>query len=135
MTEDQRKHLEMLQAVINRMAANSFQLKGWCVTLVTGVLFFSSTMTGEKQNLLFIALLPVAVFWILDGYFLWQERIFRRTFDIVRQRTTETTFKMVESDSKAPKLMWVDATFSTTLMVFYLGLIAAITLLKYCVFG
>lgn len=32
--EDQRKYLEMIQAVIARLASNSFILKGWSVTLV-----------------------------------------------------------------------------------------------------
>ena len=31
------KHLEMVQGVINRMASNSFMLKGWAVTLVAGI--------------------------------------------------------------------------------------------------
>ena len=28
------RHLEMIQAVITRMASNSFMLKGWAVTLI-----------------------------------------------------------------------------------------------------
>ena len=31
------KHLELVQSVINRMASNSFMLKGWAVTLVAGI--------------------------------------------------------------------------------------------------
>ena len=34
------KHLEMVQGVINRMASNSFMLKGWAVTLVAGIFAF-----------------------------------------------------------------------------------------------
>jgi len=40
------KHLEMLQVVISRMAANSFILKGWTVTLVAGNFVLSSTDSG-----------------------------------------------------------------------------------------
>ncbi len=32
------KHLEFLQAVITRMAGNSFLIKGWSVTLVAALL-------------------------------------------------------------------------------------------------
>jgi len=32
--ENKVKHLEMIQAVIARMATNSFMFKGWAVTLV-----------------------------------------------------------------------------------------------------
>ena len=35
--ENYRKHLEIIQGVINRMASNSFSLKGWAVTLVVGI--------------------------------------------------------------------------------------------------
>ena len=132
MNEQKLKHLDLIQAVVNRMGSNSFKLKGWCVTLVTGVLFFSSAVSEEKENLMWIALMPVFVFWILDGYFLWQERIFRRTYDIVRQKSeADITFKMFESSDE--KLYWTDAIFSTTLLVFYIGLIGAILLLKFCV--
>ncbi len=31
----QIKHMEMIQAVITRMANNSFMIRGWCVTLVS----------------------------------------------------------------------------------------------------
>ena len=34
--ENKIKYLEMIQSVINRMANNSFCLKGWTVTLVSG---------------------------------------------------------------------------------------------------
>jgi hypothetical protein len=32
---DKIKHLEMIQAVISRLANNSFLLKGWSITLVS----------------------------------------------------------------------------------------------------
>jgi hypothetical protein len=32
------KHLELIQAVISRMAGNSFLLKGWSVTLAAALL-------------------------------------------------------------------------------------------------
>jgi len=35
MNEDQRKHLELIQGVITRMAGNSFLIRGWSVTLVS----------------------------------------------------------------------------------------------------
>jgi hypothetical protein len=34
MNEDQRKCFEPLQAVISRLAGNSFSVKGWAVALV-----------------------------------------------------------------------------------------------------
>ena len=40
--EQKMKHLELIQEVIKRMANNSFLLKGWTVTLVTGILALAS---------------------------------------------------------------------------------------------
>jgi len=34
MDEGRKDHLQMIQGIIDRMAQNSFQLKGWTVTLV-----------------------------------------------------------------------------------------------------
>ena len=47
--EKKLKHLEMVQGVINRMANNSFMLKGWAVTLVAGIF----ALSGEATDKLF----------------------------------------------------------------------------------
>ena len=38
--ENKRKHLEFIQDVINRMARNSFMLKGWTVLVVGAIIAF-----------------------------------------------------------------------------------------------
>jgi hypothetical protein len=43
-------HLQMLQAVITRMAGNSFLLKGWSVTLVSAPF----ALAAAKANINFI---------------------------------------------------------------------------------
>lgn len=81
------KHLDYIQATIVRMAANSFLVKGWAVTFVAGILAF----TGKDANRwgALVALLPAVLFWRLDGYFLVQERLYRRLYDEVRQKAWE----------------------------------------------
>lgn len=73
--ENKLKHLEMIQGIINRMASNSFALKGWSVTLVAGIFALSSKDANEIYFL--IAYIPIIVFWFLDAYYLLQERLFR----------------------------------------------------------
>lgn len=75
------KHLGMLQGVINRMAGNSFLLKGWSVTLVSALLALAANRADWL--LVAVALLPALTFWGLDGYFLAQERLFRRIYERV----------------------------------------------------
>jgi hypothetical protein len=64
------------------MAANSFQLKGWAVVLVSGLFGLAAADVG--RNLAFVAYLPTIAFWALDGYYLRQERLFRKLYDHVR---------------------------------------------------
>ena len=73
--EKKMKHLEMIQGVINRMAGNSFMLKGWTVTLVSGI-FVLAGRDMDKQYFI-VAYIPVFVFWCLDAYYLLQERLYR----------------------------------------------------------
>ncbi|MDD4352660.1 MAG: hypothetical protein PHU71_06850 [Candidatus Gracilibacteria bacterium] len=80
--EKRIKHLEMIQGVINRLAGNSFAIKGWSITLVSALIAIAVDKSDGK--FIFIALLPAAIFWILDGYFLWQERLFRELHNAVR---------------------------------------------------
>ena len=69
-----QKHLEIMQGVIGRMAENSRSCKVWCVTLVAAVLVLVAR-TGEPQHAL-IAVVPTALFLILDTYYLALERAF-----------------------------------------------------------
>ena len=39
--------------------------------------------------------MPLLVFWILDAYYLWQERLFRAVYDSIRQKSEdEIDFEM-----------------------------------------
>jgi len=73
--ESKLRHLEFIQAVINRMANTSFLLKGWSITIIAGLFAFSAK--ENERPLLVLALLLSLVFWFLDSFFLWQERRFR----------------------------------------------------------
>ncbi|MYB37482.1 MAG: hypothetical protein F4Y26_08890 [Gammaproteobacteria bacterium] len=76
------KHLELIQGVINRLASDSFRMKGWTVVLLAAL--FILLARHELLGAATIALLPILAFWGLDGYFLWQERLFRAHYDCVR---------------------------------------------------
>lgn len=49
MDDNKVKHLEMIQAVINRMAQNSFLLKGWSVVLTAAI--FALAADFRPKNL------------------------------------------------------------------------------------
>jgi hypothetical protein len=75
-------HLELIQGVIDRMAGNSFQLKGWAVAIVSAL--FALGEKEETRRLMTIAYIPVVIFWVLDAYYLRIERLYRRLYDRVR---------------------------------------------------
>lgn len=75
-------HLQMIQAVIARMASNSFLIKGWSVTLVAAL--FALAAAGPNARFVYVAGFPALMFWALDAYFLRQERLFRKLWDQVR---------------------------------------------------
>ena len=74
-----QKHLEIMQGVIQRMAENSRSCKVWSVTLVAATLILVAR-TGEPRHAL-IALVPTALFLVLDTYYLALERAFRNSYN------------------------------------------------------
>lgn len=115
MDADERriKHLEMIQGVINRLAGNSFTMKGWSVTLVSALIAIA-VGKGDGRFAL-TGLIPAIVFWVLDGYFLWQERLFRQLFDAVRlekKNTSEDFFTMDTRPYLKSISSWMHTTFA-----------------------
>ena len=81
MDEDRRQHLEFIQNVITRMNANSFQLKGLTVAIVTAL--FGIYATTVNVIFVFLGIFPTLLFWFLDSYYLLQERKFRGIYNDV----------------------------------------------------
>ena len=122
------KHLEFIQGVINRLASDSFRMKEWCVVLVAA-LFILLAWEGRIEFIA-VALVPVIAFWGLDGYFLWQERLYRALYDHVRTlEEDQIDFSMDASPFRTGRpRTWPSATFSRTLFVFYGALALAVVL-------
>jgi len=119
--EAKLKHLEFIQATINRMAGNSFLLKGWTVTLIGGLL----ALTFKEMNWLYLIVsATVLVFmWLLDGYYLSQERSYIKLFEHVSKIKGEETNFSMNARPHRTKTLWPSCTFSTTLRIFYGGLL------------
>lgn len=123
--ESKAKHLEFIQGVINRLSTNSFLLKGWSVVLVSAL--FALSANNSNPSFIFLAYLPAIVFWGLDGYFLWQERLYRALYNSVRESDdTEVDFSMDVSTMQGQVDGWIAATLSTTLIAFHGVLLIAI---------
>ena len=121
MNDDERviKHLEFIQGVINRLGSNAFPVKVWSMTVLVAGSLLMVLIRPDQPLLILTLLVSVFGFWLLDAYFLWQERLFRAEYDRVRQQD-ETDFAMnpVQHRDK-PKHSWSATFFSVTLVIFY----------------
>ena len=81
--EHRLKHMEFIQAVVGRLASNSFFVKGWAITVAGAFIGFA--INSDDFRLALAALVPTIAFWGLDTYFLKSERLFRGLYDQVRK--------------------------------------------------
>lgn len=117
------KHMEMIQDVINRMASNSFTLKGWAVTLVAGI-FALASKDADKMFFL-VTYIPIIIFWGLDTYYLLQERRYRALFEKVRNMEEDAIdFSMNASlpEFRTGNNKYLYCLSSTTEILFYIPL-------------
>jgi hypothetical protein len=68
-------HLQMIQAVISRLAGQSTTVKGWSITVTGALLGFAATTRTPVTAV--IAAWAVLAFAVLDGYYLAFERAYR----------------------------------------------------------
>jgi hypothetical protein len=119
------KHLEFIQGTVNRLSTNSFLLKGWSVVLVSALFVLSGKEANPK--FIWLAFIPAIVFWGLDGYFLWQERLYRKLYDRVRRvGPRKIDFSMDTRDFLTDVGGWIKAVFSKTLIPFHGVIVGAI---------
>ena len=112
--EKKLKHLEFIQNAINRMANNSFIIKGWYITIVSGLFAFEIKEINQKYIL--SPFIPLLFFWFLDAYFLKKEREYRKLYDNVREKKKEEIDFSMNIDQKE---CYGNSFFSQTLMFFY----------------
>ena len=128
--EAKLKHLEFLQNIITRMANNSFLLKGWAVTLIAAMLSLSKDNISIK--IVFIGFFIIVAFWILDAYFLAQERYFRARYDEVRKKKSEEIdFSMGLEAKPTSSTHVIPVMFSFTLALYYIALLVVVGLFGY----
>lgn len=135
--ENKIKHLEFIQSTITRMNQNSFQIKGWMITLVSALLALYAS--SERVVYIIIAIVPAVVFWFLDAYYLQQERRFRGVYNDVAglspddSRINVREFEMPIQKYQCGKYCYLNVLFSRTIFPLYgiviVGLVIAFALL------
>jgi hypothetical protein len=122
------KHLEFIQLTITRMGVNSFLLKGWTITLIAALFAFASK-DAKNFDLALIAEISTLTFWLLDSYFLKQERLYRNLYDqVIKKNPSEIDFSMNTTKLEASNTKWVSCFVSKTLTIFYFSLLILVSL-------
>jgi len=131
MSDDKLKHLEFVQNIITRMNTNSFQIKGWAVTIVSAILaIYAST---KNSYFVLCGIFPTVMFWFLDAYYLTQERKFRGLYDDVSGVSENP--KQIKPFAMRPdlytegKYSYRDVFWSTTIWKLYLSIIVILVAL------
>ncbi len=118
MNENKLKHLEFIQNVITRMNSNSFLIKGWTITLVSAL--FALAAKDANLNYVLISYIIIPVFWLLDGFYISQERQYRDLYnEITNKDENSIDFNMNASIYCKGNRTWLAGVFSKTLIPFY----------------
>lgn len=100
--ENKRFHLQLIENVIERMAKNSFIIKGWTLTALGGLatLFIANQDKKWSYDLLILILICTLIFWWHDAYYLKLERQYRALYKIVSEKDpAEIDFSMLPPET------------------------------------
>lgn len=92
------EEIKLVQDIVKRMNGNSFLIKGWTLTLVVAALTFK--VDYKIANQIPVACIPLIMFWFLDAYFLWQEKLFRELHCWITSNRLQTSEHLYDFSTK-----------------------------------
>lgn len=134
------KHLEMIENIIQRIASNSFKLKGWAIVLI-GIIGGIASRENDKNYLflLLLILFPLITFCFLDAFYLQLERKYRVLYKNVCDGDIEN-FSMdlksiIPHGDDIKRINYWNCFLSLTELGFYLPIILTVINFIMCVSG
>lgn len=125
--ESKIAHLSFIQGVISRMGNNSFLVKGWSITLVAAM--FALSAKDSNPKLIIMTYFPVMIFWILDGFFLHQEKLFRKLYEKVASGSVPSDLFTLDTKIISNEVdHLIKVLFSKTILLFHGAIIALVLL-------
>jgi hypothetical protein len=116
------KHLEFVQNIVTRMNANSFQIKSWSITITAALLALYAG--NSNSNFIIVAIFPIVLFWLLDTYYLQQERKFRAVYNNIAGLREDAfkirSFEMAIENYKGGRFCYFRVMCSKTILPLYL---------------
>jgi len=130
-SDNQVRHLEIIQGVINRMASNTFALKALGGTFAAAALAYAGAANDVQPVLVWIGVIPVSAFWYLDTRYLRLEKLFRKLYNAVRKGNVEEPFDMNFSRFDAEVPNHLEIAWLWSVRDFYLALVAILLLVSF----
>ncbi|GAA8160234.1 hypothetical protein NP05261_14700 [Helicobacter pylori] len=115
------EELKILQGVINRMAQNSLECKKWTLALAVGVLSLKIETISHLYGLCVLGVL-LACFYLLDAYYLMQEKLFREQYQWLienRLKTDERLFEVFPAHQTCQLTQFLSAMRSLSLLPYW----------------
>lgn len=119
-------HLNMLQAVITRLAGNSAQCKTWCVAIVSAL--FGLAGAVKSGRIAAAAIIPILVFGFVDAAYLANEKAYRDLYNSIVAKIRARTYSLLDfADLSAPADAghYIRGLTSWSVWPVYIGLLAA----------
>ena len=127
------KEIDLIQGCINRMAQNSFMLKGWALTIFAGVTAFTKAQNfSDPVTLIFTTIVPFVCFWLLDTFFLQTEKKYRKMYEemLIKRKANNTDGQYYLNPRRFKVECFLKVMFSITMVLFYgIPLLASIAFL------
>lgn len=128
--QDKVAYLQLIQEPIGRMSTISSIIKGFCITVVSGLLciFF------DKNNyyILLLSISSILIFMLLDIYYLRLERRFRYLYNAVAKNEVDIDFSMeLIGTNKQCGSRVIDCLKSFSIWFFYITPVLFIVLIFY----
>lgn len=114
--DDRRKHLELVSAVVGRMAAASAAAKGWSITLAGAA--FGVAVIRDKWYLILLGIVALVVFGIVDGLYLYHEKRFRALYAAIADHNA---VKPLSMDLSVLDTLKKKESFSSWSVAFFYG--------------
>lgn len=132
-TDDRRKHIDLIQQAVGRMAAASSTAKGWLLPVLTATYGYALAQGSTSVAVLGIG--AAVLFGALDAQYLRQERAFRALYRAAvngRIPTYEMNNRPYfckpnrdETDEREESCRWAALLWSWSISGFYMPIIAA----------
>ena len=113
-----QKEIDLIQGCINRMAHNSFAIKGWLITLVAVILALLPE-TVDVRILCGVVFAAALCFWYLDAYYLKMERLYRWKYEWVIAKRGMGECNYLYDLNPHNKSMWLDSEKKEERLIFF----------------